>query len=157
MNTMEPIRDKETIIDIAEYLRKNSERNYVMFLFGIYSGLRISDVLKFRVRDVKNKSDIVLREKKTGKEKRFPINRDLRKALDHYIAGKDDYEFLFANPRSSKPITRQQAYNIISDAGKKFGVENIWVSRIPVYKRCGHADGYFQPCRYSYHLAIHWS
>ena len=90
MNTMEPIRDKETIIDIAEYLRKNSERNYVMFLFGIYSGLRISDVLKFRVRDVKNKSDIVLREKKTGKEKRFPINRDLRKALDHYIAGKDD-------------------------------------------------------------------
>ena len=125
MNTMEPIRDKETIIDIAEYLRKNGERNCVMFLFGIYSGLRISDVLKFRVRDVKNKSDIVLREKKTGKEKRFPINRDLRKALDHYIAGKDDYEFLFANPRSSKPITRQQAYNIISDAGKKFGVEKI--------------------------------
>ena len=76
MNTVEPIRDKETVIDIAEYLRKDSERNYVMFLFGIYSGLRISDILKFRVRDVKNKSDIVLREKKTGKEKRFPINRD---------------------------------------------------------------------------------
>ena len=52
MNTVEPIRDKETVIDIAECLRKDSERNYVMFLFGIYSGLRISDILKFRVRDV---------------------------------------------------------------------------------------------------------
>ena len=64
MNTVEPIRDKETVIDIAEYLKKDSERNYVMFLFGIYSGLRISDILKFRVRDVKDKSDIVLRKRK---------------------------------------------------------------------------------------------
>ena len=125
MNTVEPIRDKETVIDIAEYLKKDSERNYVMFLFGIYSGLRISDILKFRVRDVKDKSDIVLREKKTGKEKRFPINRDLKKALEQYIVGKDDYEFLFKNPHENKPITRQQAYNILSDAGKKFGIEKI--------------------------------
>ena len=125
MNTVEPIRDKETVIDIAEYLKKESGRNYVMFLFGIYSGLRISDILKFRVRDVKNKNDIVLREKKTGKEKRFPINRDLKKALDQYIIGKDDYEYLFKNPHENKPITRQQAYNILSDAGKKFGIEKI--------------------------------
>ena len=103
MNTVEPIRDKEKVIDIAEYLRKDSERNYVMFLFGIYSGLRISDILKFRVRDVKNKNDIVLREKKTGKEKRFPINRDFKKALEQYITGKDDYEFLFKNPHENKP------------------------------------------------------
>ena len=125
MNTVEPIRDKETVIDIAEYLKKDSERNYVMFLFGIYSGLRISDILKFRVRDVKNKNDIVLREKKTGKEKRFPINRDLKKALEHYIIGKDDYEFLFKNPHENKPITRQQAYNILSEAGKQFGIDKI--------------------------------
>ena len=78
MNTVEPIRDLNTVQDIAQYLRKDSERNYVLFAFGIYSGLRISDILKMRVRDVKNKNYIYLRERKTGKEKRFAINDELK-------------------------------------------------------------------------------
>lgn len=46
MNTVEPIRDINTVNDIADYLRGRSDRDYIMFLFGIYSGLRISDILK---------------------------------------------------------------------------------------------------------------
>ena len=55
MNTVEPIRDVSLVNDIADYLREQSERNYILFLFGIYSGLRISDILKLRVRDVRGK------------------------------------------------------------------------------------------------------
>lgn len=79
MNTVEPIRDKEVVLDIADYLRYRNQRDYVMFMFGIYSGLRICDILQFRVRDVRGKDYIARREKKTGKEKRFPINKNLRK------------------------------------------------------------------------------
>lgn len=125
MNTVEPIRDRDTVMDIADYLKASSVRNYVLFMFGIYSGLRISDILKFRVRDVKGKKTIRIREKKTGKEKQFPINRELIPILEDYVEGKPDYEFLFKNPHSNKPITRQQAYNILSDAGAEFGIENI--------------------------------
>lgn len=126
MNTVEPIRDIKVVLDIADYLRTKNDRDYVMFMFGIYSGLRICDILQFRVRDVRDKDFISKREKKTRKEKRFPINKELKKILSEYIEGKKDYEFLFKNPHApNKPITRQQAYNILSSAGKVFGLDSI--------------------------------
>lgn len=78
MNTVEPIRDMDLVLDVADYLKTRNERDYVLFMFGIYTGLRISDILKFRVRDVKDKDAVYIREKKTGKEKRFPINAELK-------------------------------------------------------------------------------
>lgn len=113
-------------MDVADYLRGNNERDYLMFMFGIYTGLRISDILKFRVRDVKEKDAVYIREKKTGKEKRFPINPELKPIIANYIQGKRDFEYLFKSPNyPNKPITRQQAYNILSAAAKVFGLEGI--------------------------------
>lgn len=126
LNTVEPIRDLDVVMDIAEYLKGKSDRDYVMFMFGIYTGLRISDILKFRVRDVRDKDAVYIREKKTGKEKRFPINAELKPIIKDYVYGKDDYEYLFKSPRSgNKPITRQQAYNILSEAGRQFDIDKI--------------------------------
>lgn len=125
MNTVQPIRDINKVLDIADYLKKRNERDYVMFMFGIYSGLRISDILPFRVRDVKGKSYINIREIKTDKEKRFSINDNLKPILNKYISDKEDYEYLFKSPRGNKPITRQQAYNILSNAAKVFGLDSI--------------------------------
>lgn len=126
MNTVEPIRDMGTVLDIADYLRAKNERDYVMFMFGIYSGLRISDILQFRVRDVKDRDFVQQREKKTNKERKFPINRDLKSIIAAYIKGKADYEYLFKSPNCpNKPITRQQAYNVLSGAGRQFGLEGI--------------------------------
>lgn len=126
MNTVEPIREMEVVLDIADYLKGKSKRDYVMFMFGIYSGLRICDILQFRVRDVKGRDYVVRRETKTGKEKRFPINKNLKKILEEYVGDKKDYEYLFRSPAApNRPITRQQAYNILSAAGRRFGLESI--------------------------------
>lgn len=126
MNTVQPIRDMRTVLDIADYLKADNIRNYVMFMFGIYSGLRISDILKLHVRDVRDKKYIYMREMKTGKEKRFLINRKLRSIISDYIKDKKDYEYLFRNNRKvNKSISRQQAYNILSSAGNKFGLDSI--------------------------------
>lgn len=103
MNTVEPIRSIETVNDIADYLRARSERNYVLFIFGIYSGLRISDILLLRVRDVRNKQYIYIREKKTKKEKRFIIHKHLQQVLNNYVEDMQDYEFLF---KSRKGLNR---------------------------------------------------
>lgn len=126
MNTVEPIRDMGTVNDIADYLKSQCYRNYVMFVFGIYSGLRISDILRLRVRDVRGKKDVYIREKKTGKEKSFPINPELRPILNEYIKDKADYEYLIKSAKGeNKAISRQQAYDILSKAGKKFGISKI--------------------------------
>lgn len=125
MNKVQPIRDKRIMRDIFDYLYEKNKRDGVMYALGIYTGLRISDILPLRVRDAK-KDYIYLREKKTRKEKRIPINRFIRKLLDDYIKDKKDFECLFRSPRKNAniPITRQQAYNILSDAGKKFGIDS---------------------------------
>lgn len=126
MNTVEPIRDMDLVLDVADYLKGKNERDYVLFMFGIYTGLRISDILEFRVRDVREKDSVYIREKKTGKEKRFPINEELKPILTEYIKGKRDFEYLFRSPRyPNRPISRQQAYNILSEAGKMFGLDSI--------------------------------
>ncbi len=126
MNTVEPIRDIELVWDIADYLKLKNERDYVMFLFGIYSGLRISDILQLRVRDIKDKKYIIIRETKTGKERRFPVNDELKPVLKNYIADMEDYEYLFKSKKGmNKSISRQQAYNILDDAAKHFGLQSI--------------------------------
>lgn len=125
MNTVEPIRDIGTVWDIAEYLGEKSERNKIMFLFGIYVGIRVSDILKLKVRDVREQKYVYIREQKTGKEKKFPINDELRPLLKKYIKGKADYEWLFPSRQGDQPLKRVQAYNILNKAGKRFGLEKI--------------------------------
>ena len=69
MNTVEPIRDMDLVMDLAEYLKSNNERDYVLFMFGIYTGLRISDILKFRIRTSGKKTLFISGRKKPGRKK----------------------------------------------------------------------------------------
>ena len=126
MNTVEPIRDMKTIWDIEDYLKQKCERDYMMFEVGIYAGLRISDILSLRVRDVKGKTHISIREQKTGKEKRIIINPELQKNLKEYVANKQEYEYLFPSRQGgSKHITRQRAYDILKDVAQHFGLSYV--------------------------------
>ena len=57
MNTVDPIRDEEYLEDFKEYFKAN-ERNYVLFMSGIYLGRRVGDLLSLKVRHVKNQDYI---------------------------------------------------------------------------------------------------
>lgn len=126
MNFVEPIRDPEKVRTISEFLKKANERNYIMFLTGIYSGLRISDILELRVRDIKNKDYVLIREKKTKKQKKFYINPILKKEIKTYCADKDLSDYLIKSREGhNKPITREMAYKILRDAGEYYGLTNL--------------------------------
>jgi len=122
MVCVEPIRDKNKIEIVKRILKENGSRDYLLFLLGINSGLRISDILKLKVSDVKNKKYIELNEQKTGKYKRFPITNSYKSALEDFIIGKNSDEWLFSSQRGGKPITRIQAYRIICNACSKAGI-----------------------------------
>jgi len=126
MNFVQPIRDKDVVHDIADYLKFKNERNYVMWMIGIYSGLRIGDILRLRVRDVANKQYISIREMKTNKQRRFEINAPLKSALAKYCAGRRPDEFLIkSRERENRPISRDMAYKILRDAADRFGLDSI--------------------------------
>lgn len=126
MNYVEPIRERTTVQDIGDYLKGKDQKYYIMYMVGIYSGLRISDILKLKVRDVRGKDKIKVREKKTGKEKLFPVNKELSTALDGYCQEKKDYEYLIPSARATnKAVSREYAYKVIHDAGEQFGLDNL--------------------------------
>jgi integrase len=126
MNFVEPIRDPAMVEDIANYLKKTNERNYIMFLCGIYTGLRISDILKLKVSDVKNRNNISIREKKTQKQRIFEINPLLKRELATYVYDKEPDEYLIQSRQNyNKPLTRSMAYKILQGVAEQFNLECI--------------------------------
>ena len=124
MNEVQPIRDKEIIAKFKNKLLKKSYRDYMLFTVGINTGLRISDILPLKVSDVRG-SHIIIKEKKTGKNKRFKINVPLRAELDKYTANMSDDDYLFPSRKGDKPISRTQAYRILNDVAEALGVPEI--------------------------------
>lgn len=125
MNLVQPIRDKEIIQEIKEYLKSKNERNYILFLFGINTGMRISDILKLKVKDVEGWS-VFIREGKTKKLKEVRMPPELKRAVREYIKDKPKKEFLFRSRiGENKPITRGMAYFILQDIAAEFGLERI--------------------------------
>lgn len=127
MKYVQPIRDTRKIEEIKSVLKENGTRDLLLFCMGINTGLRISDLLKLRIVDVKNKTHVEVKEKKTGKVKRFPIFGNLQVMLDDYIRNKPLSDYLFKSRNGeNKPITRVMAYLIINRACRKCGItDNI--------------------------------
>jgi site-specific recombinase XerD len=124
---VEPIRDIKKIKKMKAYLLKHNERDYLMFVLGINSGLRISDLLHLNVTDVAGKDSIVVREKKTGKTKQFALSDTCKKAIAEYLEHTDVTEgALFASRKGGEAITRMQAWRVINEAAQAAGVtENV--------------------------------
>lgn len=85
---------------------------------GVYLGRRISDILQYRVRDLRGKDRIAIAEQKTGETILLPINPHLQKIYRDFFKGKKDYEFAFRNSRSKQntPISRIRVWQILNEA-----------------------------------------
>lgn len=125
MNFVQPIRDKEQLDGMKRFLKAKSERDYLMFMVGIYTGLRISDILTLTIENVSGEV-IHLREQKTRKAKIIEINPQLKRALKPYIADKPKTQYLFQSPHGThQPITRMTAYRALTEAARHVGLSSI--------------------------------
>ena len=97
MTCVEPIRKISQIRKIEKLLNLQSKRNLILFTIGINCGLRISDILSLNVGDVKNKNFIEIKEKKTGKFKKFPINWKLKPILDDFVKNRKNNSCIVLN------------------------------------------------------------
>ncbi len=122
MNIVEPIRKKKDLKKIENILKKQGLRDLLLFTIGTNCGLRISDILNLNVGDVKNKDYINIKEKKTGKYKRFPINSKLKPMFAKFTKGRNLDEPLFLSVFKNR-MERTQCYRIVNDACKKAGID----------------------------------
>ncbi|MCL6455013.1 MAG: site-specific integrase [Alicyclobacillus sp.] len=130
MEFVQPIRDRKQIEAIKKILKASSLRSHVLFVLGINSGLRVSDLLNLILGDVaesksKVKDRISLREEKTGKQKDFPLSDNAKKALQEYLRTRE-YEPsapLFPSRKGGTPLKRAQAWKILNDAARLAGIK----------------------------------
>ena len=125
MEFVEPIRDKKQIDAMKRYLKGSNFRDYLLFILGINSGLRISDLLALRVEEVRNADRVAIRERKTGKMKDFPLTSVCKKVIQDYIktTGKTVGP-LFPSRKGGDTLGRIQAYRILSQAARSVGIKD---------------------------------
>ncbi|QLY82245.1 tyrosine-type recombinase/integrase [Clostridium intestinale] len=134
-----PIKSTDTVLDIQDYLKYKSERNFVLFVLGITTGFRAGDLVKLRVRDIKEalkrgefeiledkkKNSRNIREK-NRKPRKVEIVPKLAKILKEFIRDRKDYEYVFQSRKGvNKHIGVQAVSNTLKEAGEYFGLQDI--------------------------------
>lgn len=116
---------------LIQRLEKDKDYKYCLLIAtGVYTGLRISDLLNIKYSDIIGKERLVVTEKKTNKRREIKINKDLRELVERIFQLQNtpnSDSFMFVNRFGTKPIDKsyvnvqlkriQRKYRIKLDAG----------------------------------------
>jgi len=125
--TVDPIRRIEDIRAISRLL-ESSSRDRLLFVMGVNNGIRTGDLLKLRVKDVRNLKAgdyITIKEGKTRKDNVLVVNKTVYKALKHYFdktqLNGDGY--LFESRKGKKPIQTKAVNKMIKNWTKTINLK----------------------------------
>lgn len=127
---IEPLRKKENIERMKDYLLKHSAkseklrmRNYMMFLTGINAGPRVGDLCNLKVNNVTG-WHIEFVDEKTGKITRRKMSKPLKRAMREYIEDRERDEYLFPS-REGGHILPNTFYKILKKAAEELKIHNF--------------------------------
>ncbi len=107
--SVQPIRNIKDIKKIKRKLKDNP-RDLLLFTIGINNGLRISDLLRLKIKDVidlEPGETLRIKEQKTKKPNILMINKEVHRTLQSYLrsSGYDKEDYLFKSKKGdNKPI-----------------------------------------------------
>ena len=109
---------------IAKLERDGEFKFCLLISIGVFTGLRISDLLKLRFNQFE--TDILtVQEKKTGKVRRIKINSDLKQIV-HRVKERmvvtDTDQFIFLNNYGTKPIDQSYVNVKLKEVFKKYNI-----------------------------------
>lgn len=116
------ILTQKEISDIFKVLKSNRDR--VIFALGIYTGLRVGEIIALKYNQlftagggVRNNLKVVRLKKKNTVYSDIPVHPKLRERLQDYHKNIDKAEWLFASQDSSTGhLERVRAHYILRDA-----------------------------------------
>lgn len=119
--------DWEVFKSLIGKLERDKEYKFcLMFAIGVFSGLRISDLLQLRFNQFENTDFLEIQEQKTGKVRKIKINSDLRDIIER-IKNKmgivDSGRYIFINRYGTKPIDKSYVNVKLKQIFKKYGIE----------------------------------
>lgn len=118
------VKTLEEIEKIKKYFLDRKEyRNYCLFIIGITTGYRISDLLRLKFSDIfkdygtwKREIDII--EQKTKKRRTMPISENMKNAINLYVKNKGGFllsEYIFKSQKGKNaPIDKSSARKVFN-------------------------------------------
>ncbi len=132
--TVEPIRRIRDVKAIAKLLSDN-KRDRLLFLIGVNNGLRVGDLLRLKVEDLKHLKvcdTLTIKESKTGKANILVINKTVYKALREYLTeagepqghlGQRPNGYLFASKKTKKPLKVNSVNKLVKNWCKSINLK----------------------------------
>lgn len=126
VENVQPLRSAEEIKEMRESLALSTQanRNLLLFNIGINTGLRIGDIVKLRIEDVRGRSSIVIREGKTAKARTVYLDALMADIAD-YLADMPAEGWLFPSRKGDGHISTTQAYRVLTKAADLVGRDDI--------------------------------
>ena len=110
---------------ISKLERDNEFKFCLLISVGVFTGLRISDLLKLRFNQFENTEILNIKEQKTKKTRRIKINTDLKEIIER-IKGKmgvvDSGQFIFVNRYGTKPIDQSYVNVKLKEIFKQYNI-----------------------------------
>jgi integrase len=110
---------------IAKLERDGEYKFCLLVAIGVFTGLRISDLLQLRFSQFENSEILTIQEKKTSKVRRIKINSDLKEIIER-IRGKmgitDKDQLIFINRYGTKAIDQSYVNVKLKQILKHYGI-----------------------------------
>ncbi|MBQ6143663.1 MAG: tyrosine-type recombinase/integrase [Clostridia bacterium] len=126
------VKTLEEIEKIKKYFLSRGEyRNYCLFIIGITTGYRISDLLSLKFSDFFEdyetwKREIDITEQKTKKRHSMPISENIKIAVGLYIKNKGGFflsEYIFKSQKGrNRPLDKSSARKIFNNIAKELNL-----------------------------------
>ena len=145
--TVDPIRRPEDIAAISK-LTQDNPRDHLLFLMLVNNGIRVCDVVKLKVKDVKHLGvgdKVKIIESKTKKQNILVINKTVYRALKNYLekVKPKDNDYLFSSRKGNGHLQSQAVGKMIKKWAKAINLKGNYGCH-----SCRKAFGYIQRTQY---------
>lgn len=131
---VQPLRSADEIKEMLLAIKRGSkgkpkrkdlaDRDVMLFLLGINTGLRVGDLLSLKVGTVKGKTSFEILEGKTKKRRSVNIEA-IYNEVQKYTFSRRNEECLFPSQKGGNAMTTTQAYRVLEGAGEWLGRDDI--------------------------------
>jgi integrase len=114
---------------ISLITRLEKDENYKFCLLvsiGVFTGLRISDLLTLTYSDLLNNETFTLREMKTKKQRSIKVNKDLKEIVSRIVSKSNITnlnQLIFINKYGTKSIDKSYVNVKLKDLVKKYRIK----------------------------------
>ena len=126
-NTTTSYMEWNDFISLITRLEKDKDYKFCLLVsLGVFTGLRITDLLGLRYTDVLNKDVFKIKENKTGKERSIKLNRDLKEIVERIVIKlkiSNRNEFIFLNKYGTKPIDQSYVNVKLKEIFKRYKIK----------------------------------